>query len=135
MRVLGDYIGERDLKISIENNSKKYNCNFLNTINEIGEICKLINHKNIKIMIDLGNCIMEDDNIFDILKYQKLINHIHISSPFMNDFIDYNKEINTEFRYLLEKINYKGIISLEFLNDSNLEYLNKSLSNFTKLFQ
>lgn len=133
MRDLGNYIGERDLIISIENNSKKYNCNFLNTITEIGEMCKLINHKNIKIMIDLGNCIMEDDEIDDILKYPKLINHIHISVPYMKDFIDYNEEKYIKFKLLLQKINYNKIISLEFLNNSNLEYLNKSLSNFTKL--
>ena len=133
MRDLGNYIGERDLIISIENNSKKYNCNFLNTITEIGEMCELINHKNIKIMIDLGNCIMEDDEIDDILKYPKLINHIHISVPYMKDFINYNEEKYIKFKLLLQKINYNKIISLEFLNNSNLEYLNKSLSNFTKL--
>lgn len=51
----------------------------------------------------------------------------------MKDFIDYNEEKYIKFKLLLQKINYNKIISLEFLNNSNLEYLNKSLSNFTKL--
>ena len=57
-RRLGEYIGENDLTICIEPNSKKYNCNYINTIKEAGELVKTINQKNIKMMVDIGNAIM-----------------------------------------------------------------------------
>jgi sugar phosphate isomerase/epimerase len=132
---LGDYIGERDVIISIENNSKKYDCNYLNTINDVGKIVNKINHPKIKMMVDVGNCVMEDDNIEDLLNYKDIINHIHISSPFMNPLINYNSNLYSDFIKLLKKINYDKIISLEFLNDNENEVkiLNDSICNFLEL--
>jgi len=135
-RKLGNYIGERNLIISIENNSKKYKCNYLNTINKVGEIVQKINHPNIRMMIDIGNCVMENDNIYDLIKYKSIINHIHISMPYMKPFINYNKDEYITFINILKEINYDKIVSLEFLNNDGDELinLNKSLNNFINLF-
>ena len=134
---LGKYIGDNNLMISIENNSKKYNCNYLNTIKEVGEIVIKINHKNIRMMVDIGNCIMENDNLNDILIYKDLINHIHISMPFMKQFISYNKEEYNKFIGLLRNIDYNKVISLEMLSseENELSNINKSLNNFVTIFQ
>ena len=136
-RKLGEYIGGNDLVISIENNSKKYNCNYLNTIKEVGEIVRKINNKNIRMMIDIGNCIMENDNLNNILIYKDLINHIHISMPFMKQFIGYNKQEYNKFIGLLRNINYDKVISLEMLSskENELSDINKSLNNFVTIFQ
>jgi sugar phosphate isomerase/epimerase len=141
---LGNYINNRDLILSLENNSKLYNCNFLNTIDEVGEITLKINHHKIKIMVDIGNCLMENDNIENMIKYKGIINHIHISTAFMkplNDvFINNNNEYIVYYKKfidILKKINYDKVISLEFLNnDENNELvnLNESLYNFINLF-
>jgi sugar phosphate isomerase/epimerase len=132
---LGDYIGERDIIISIENNSKKYECNYLNNIKEVGEIVNKINNSHIKMMVDIGNCIMENDNIENIYYYKDIINHIHISMPFMNTFDNYNTKIYTKLLGILKEINYNKIVSLEFINNNvnRLENLNISLSNFVNL--
>jgi len=129
---LGNYINDRDLIISIENNSKKYDCNYLNTIEEVGEFVIKINHTKIKMMVDIGNCIMENDNIENLIYYKDIINHIHISMPFLNPLINYNSKIYIQFIQILKQINYDKVISLEFLNnnENELEKLNKSLSNF-----
>lgn len=136
MSELGNYIGTRKLIISIENNSKKYNCNYLNTIEQVGEIVKKINNPNIKMMVDIGNCIMENDNITNIIKYKDLINHIHISMPFMKPLIKYNQIEYTNFINLLKNINYDKIISLEFLNNNEkdeVKLLDNTLNNFVNL--
>ena len=146
MTELGNYINERDLIISIENNSKKYNCNFLNTIDEVGMITLKINHPKIKMMVDIGNMIMENDNLENIVNYKDIIYHIHISTPFMkplnNLFCNGNGNSNNityykKFITILNQIDYNKIISLEFLNnDENNELvnLNESLYNFINLF-
>lgn len=131
---LGDYIGNNNLKICIENNSKLYNCNFLNNIKEVGEMVKEINNNNIAMVIDIGNCIMENDNINDILIYSKYIKHIHISNPFLNYFINYNKNYYKNFMNVLKKINYKGIITLEFVGKDDINNFNISLKNFKNIF-
>jgi len=141
MNELGNYINDRDLIISLENNSKQYNCNFLNTINEVGDITLKINNPKIKMMVDIGNCLMENDNFENIIKYKDIIMHIHISTLFMkplnNVFINNNIVYYKKFIDILKQIDYDKIISLEFINnDENTELtnLNESLYNFTNLF-
>ncbi len=136
-RQIGDYIGERDITISIENNSREYKCNFLNTIQETGDMVMSINHKKIKMMIDIGNCIMEADNLNDIYNYKDVINHIHISMPFMRPFINYNREQYLKFRDIIHKISYSKVISLEFLSQQSkdeLTCINNSLRSFIEFF-
>jgi sugar phosphate isomerase/epimerase len=127
---MGDYIGDNNLKICIENNSKLYNCNFLNTINEVSQIVKKINHKNIAMMVDVGNCLMENDNIEDMLINKKYIKHIHISKPFLDYFINYNVIYYNNFMKILKKMKYNEIITLEFVGKNDLNNFITSLKNF-----
>jgi hypothetical protein len=133
-RELGDYIGDNNLKICIENNSKKYGCNYLNTISEVGNIVTKINHKNIKMMVDIGNVIMEQDNINDMYTYTNILYNIDIANPNMKPFLDC-ESFHTEFIQLLHKINYDKKMNLEMIiHASNsmdeLDILFKSLLNY-----
>ena len=100
-------------------------------------------------MVDIGNMIMENDNLENIVNYKDIIYHIHISTPFMkplnNLFCNSNNNSNNnsiinyykKFITILNQIDYNKIISLEFLNnDENNELvnLNESLYNFINLF-
>jgi len=132
MKELGNYIGQNELYLCIENNSKKYNCNFLNTIDDVGKIVKKINKKNIKMVVDIGNCIMENDNLDDIIKYKEQIEHIHFSRPYLDYFINIEKKEYNKVKEILKKINYDKNITLEFLdNNNNILLMNQSLKNFT----
>ena len=133
---LGDYIEDRELIICIENNSKKYNCNYLNTIDQVGKIVNKIDHKNIKMMIDIGNCIMDNDDISNLVEYKDLIYHIHISAPYMKPLIKYNKNLYNKYAKLLNLINYNKIISLEFINENTnkINTLKQCIYNFRTLF-
>jgi len=129
-RIVGDICNLNGVILCIENNSKLYNCNFLNTIKEVGNFLIKVNHSHIKMMVDIGNCIMECDNLDDIYNYVNIIEHIHISSEKMEKFINVNN-YHTEFIKILKNINYEKIITLEFLNnDGDILKLNESLYNF-----
>jgi sugar phosphate isomerase/epimerase len=125
---IGDYIGENELKICIENNSKQYGCNYLNTISEVGDIVTKIGHPNIKMMVDIGNAIMENDNLDDINKYSNNIYNIDISRENMKPFIERDIR-HIEFINILKNINYNKKMNLEMLiNDKDeLNILNNSL--------
>lgn len=137
-RELGDYIGDNDLKICIENNSKVYECNYLNTIAEVGKIVKKINHKNIKMMVDIGNAVMENDSLEDIYKFSDVIYNIDIALPKM-DYLSsiHNKNINY-FLYILNRIQYNGNKNLEMLikeetPELELEKIVGSIKNFIEI--
>ena len=74
--------------------------------------------------------------ILNIIKYKDLINHIHISMPFMKPLIKYNQIEYTNFINIYKNINYDKIISLEFLNNNEndeLKLLDETLNNFVNL--
>ena len=132
-RKVGDYIGENELKICIENNSKQYGCNYLNTISQVGDIVTKIGHNNIKMMVDVGNAIMENDNLNDIYKYTNIIYNIDIAIENMKPFIEYGDR-HKEFIEILKNINYGKKMNLEMVinatNDTDeLNILCKSLNN------
>jgi sugar phosphate isomerase/epimerase len=135
---IGDYIEDNDLHICIENNSKSYGCNYLNSIKEVGEIVNKINHKKIKMMIDIGNVIMEDDNLDYLNDYKELLYNVDIANESMKPFIQDKSEIHNNFITILKQNNYNKKINLEMLLKANgpceeLELLNKSLHNFINL--
>jgi sugar phosphate isomerase/epimerase len=134
-RELGHYIGNHELKICIEPNSKKYGCNYINTIQEAGELVRQINNKNIKMMVDIGNIMMENDNIEDIYLYKDILCNVDISQEHMLDFRKPN-QYHKRFVKILQDINYKNNKTLEMLiktDEDELEILRKSLYNFIRL--
>ncbi len=88
-------------------------CNFINSVEEGGEIVKEINHPNFQLLADLYHMKMENEGPESIVKYGKLIKHIHIAEKqdravpgtFNEDFRPYFNA--------LKKIRYKGKISIE----------------------
>jgi sugar phosphate isomerase/epimerase len=133
---LGEYCVNKNITICIEPNSKKYNCNYINTIKEAGIIVKKINKENIKMMVDIGNLIMENDDINDIYNYSELICNIDIAQENMIDF-SRPHILNEKFKNILNNINYNKILNLEMLiNDelNELEILNNSLINFINIY-
>lgn len=132
---LGNYCLNKDIIICIENNSKKYNCNFLNTIEEVGNIVKKINHPNIKMMVDNGNAIMEIDKLDNMIKYKDLIYNIDVSQENMQDFSNPDP-INNLYSKILKDMMYEHKINLEMIinKENELDVLIKSLYNFIKIY-
>jgi sugar phosphate isomerase/epimerase len=132
-RELGHYIGDNDLKICIENNSKLYDCNYLNTINEVGEIVTKINHKNIRMMVDIGNAVMENDILSSIYKYSNIIYNVDIALPNMTPLTSKKDNNIRYFINILNNIGYRKNVNLEMLikEDTPELELNKLIVSLT----
>ena len=134
---IGDYIGDNNLTICIEPNSKLYSCNYINTIKQAGNIVRKINNKNIKLMLDIGNIIMENDNINDMIDYIDILYNVDISSKNMCPFIEITNS-HKQFIQIIKSSNYKNKLNLEMIlhNDNaelELELLVTSLNSFILL--
>jgi sugar phosphate isomerase/epimerase len=133
---IGNYLKNKNVKICIENNSKKYKCNFINTIEECSNIVRKINNKNIKMMIDLGNAVMENDNWYYLKQYMDIIYNIDVAHPYMRDYSEIH-ESNEIFNFVIKNNNYDKMVNLEMLikdENNELELLCKSLTNFIYLY-
>uniref|UniRef100_A0A6C0I8E6 Xylose isomerase-like TIM barrel domain-containing protein n=1 Tax=viral metagenome TaxID=1070528 RepID=A0A6C0I8E6_9ZZZZ len=129
---IGDYCMSKKVIICIEPNSKKYGCNFLNTIHEVGNIVNKIDNQNIKMMIDIGNAIMENDNLNDIYQYTDILYNVDISTEFMKSFTNPHKSVYN-LKHILNDIGYKHKINLEML-PLDLQDLRISLNFFINIF-
>lgn len=133
---LGDYCKNKNITLCIEPNSKKYGCNFINTIDEAAELISEIGSSHIKLMVDLGNIIMEDDDISKVILLKDEIGHVQISQEFLDNF-KHPHSTNSIFSYYLNNVLfYDGMISLEMLNktENEIETLFVSILNFINLY-
>ena len=132
---VGIYCENKDIIICIENNSKQYNCNYLNTIEECEKIVRQIDKSNIKLMVDLGNSVMENDKWYYLETKMDIISNIDVSNPNMSNFVEPH-ESNRIFTHILNYNKYKKKINLEMLikEENELEILIKSLKNFVNIY-
>ncbi len=133
---LGEYCETKNITICIENVSNKYGCNFLNKIEDCVNIVNLINHPNVKTMVDIGNAIMEKDEWYRLNNTMN-INHIDVSNEYLNPLTNNDLIIHKLFNIVIEHIKYNGIINLEFLTtncDDELSSICNSLTHFINIY-
>jgi sugar phosphate isomerase/epimerase len=99
-----------NVKVCIEPNSKLYGCNFMTNIFETITILKELNCSNIKLHIDTGNMMMENDNILNIANTVPYLESIHISDHNLGYI---NNSLHKDFSEIFEYINYNKYITLE----------------------
>ena len=133
---IGIHCREKNIVICIENNSKEYNCNYINTINECEKLVRQIDSSNVKMMVDLGNALMENDEYNYLKNKMDIIHNIDVAEPYMKPFSSPH-EANYTFKNVLKDNRYNKNINLEMLikNDENeIETLNNSLINFINIY-
>lgn len=105
-----------NIYISLEPVSKKYGVYFLNNIDEVFKFIKKLKKKNIKLLLDTGNCKNEKlDFKKKYIKYKKLINHVQLSNVQIDNF-----KINTIKKELnfFKKIKFKKTLTIEHFSNS-----------------
>lgn len=76
MREVSKYAELNHVCVCIEPNAKDYGCNFINKLDEAKQIVKDIGSPYVKVNVDTGNLVMEDD-ILDI--DSEYIGHVQVS--------------------------------------------------------
>lgn len=112
-KTLGDYAYSRGIRFCIEPNPKEYGTNFLNTTEDAFNFVLKVNSLGLKVNLDLGTIILNNERINNVVNKNilSLIGHIHISEPYLNTII---KRIESkELIDLLKKYNYPYWISIE----------------------
>lgn len=123
-RILAREAKKFNIIISLESNPRIYGSNFLNDIYETHKLVKLVNRKNIKLILDTGELLVNKNiNINKIIKRTiNQINHVHISEPYLDKIknVIFFKNIIA----LLKKHKYKKWISIEMRNTKKNNFFN-----------
>ena len=120
---VGDYAVGKNIYFCIEPNSSKYGCKFVINSEEGNTLIDGVNSLGFKLHLDIGNMIMEDEDIVScIYRYRENIKHVHFSAPFLK-LLDQQK---VDYNYLYSYINniLPDIkISIEMLNQTNIDII------------
>lgn len=80
---ISDYAESKGTVMSLEPNPVIYNTNFINTTKEAFDFCRNSGAKNLKVNVDLGTIIYNNESLDCVRENMDLVNHIHISEPYL----------------------------------------------------
>lgn len=116
---IGNYCKQYDIIFCIEPNSKEYGCDFITNSVEGRCMVNKINHPNIKLHLDIGCMLLENENVLDsILDNFDILEHIHFSAKHLKKLTNDNISYAWLYNELL-KNNYSKMISIEMLNQND----------------
>ncbi len=110
-RRLGTVAVAHGVVLALEANPKIYATNFMNTTAEAIAVCKQVASPGVGINLDLGAIIENDEALSDALDNLSLVNHIHISEPWLE--LIKRRTLYRELFDELKKRAYKKYISIE----------------------
>jgi D-psicose/D-tagatose/L-ribulose 3-epimerase len=110
---IGDYAYDNGGVLCIEPNPVSYGTNFINSTFEALKFVKLINNPGLKINVDTGTIIENQEDFYSILRgSMDYIGHVHVSEPFLNP-IDRTRSEHKGLSSLLEAEGYSQYVSIE----------------------
>ena len=108
---LGDYAASKNTCIGMEANPAIYGTNFVNTTEEAIELINEVDSDGFKLNLDVGTMIQNNESISILTGRIHLINHVHISEPFLKKLE--HRTLHRELLELLKLENYTGFVSIE----------------------
>ena len=97
--------------LCLEPNPKEYGANFLTTTKETYNFVKMLNHPCIKLQLDVGELILNDEKNTVIDICSDMIGHVHISEPQLKP-IGTNQDEHLVFSPLIKKLKSNKTIEM-----------------------
>lgn len=129
---LGQYAVSKGTVLSIEPNPTIYGTNFINTTMEAYEFVKSIDSKGIKVNVDLGTMIYNEEDVSMICSIIDWVNHIHISEP---NLLPIERRImHQRLAQLLRDTNYTGFVSIEMKTIEDIQHIKDTITYVKGVF-
>jgi sugar phosphate isomerase/epimerase len=126
------YACEHRRVIALEPNPPVYNTNFINTTEEAFELCNKINSVGLRVNIDLGTVLYNNENLNEIKSNIHLVHHIHISEPLLA--LIEKRTIHYELKNILNGTNYQGYVSIEMKNTGDIGIVKQAVRYIREVF-
>ena len=130
--LVGNVAKKYDVILAIEPNPAIYGTNFLNTTEEVVKFVRRLNLGNVRINYDMGTAIYNSEPLSILRDNISLINHIHISEPWLERPIIEDK--HKRMAKTLRDLQYKNYVSLEMKEQANTELAKKTIKKFISVF-
>ena len=124
---VGSYAYNSNTYFAIEANPPIYGTNYINSTSDAFEICKQMKNPGIRVNLDVGTMIQNNEPVDIIVDDFEWINHIHISEPYLKPI--QKRELHQELFDRLRELRYDKYISIEMGNNNDIEQL-KEIINY-----
>ncbi len=129
---ISDFAYDYQTCIGLEANPVIYNTNFINTTKEALEFVRTVKSPGLKLNLDLGTMIYNDENTNMLLGEVELVNHVHISEPGLKEIN--KRKIHNKLYELLLKGGYDGYISIEMNSECDFNNVEKHMKYIKDVF-
>lgn len=129
---IADYAAGNGCVIAFEPNPEIYGTNFINTVSEAIMLVRDIKNLGFKINLDTGTIIANAENLDDISQNIRLVNHVHISEPFLKPIE--RRGLNKDLAGILSGTEYAGFVSVEMANTNCIDDIKNAARYLCEVF-
>lgn len=130
---LGDYAARKGTILAIEPNPTIYGTNFINTTNQAFDFVKKVQSDGLKVNVDFGTILQNQEELNIIFDNMNLVNHIHISEP--NLVKIEKREEHKRLAEYLKSIDYQRYVSIEMKKTEEIEEIKKVIEYVVGIFE
>ncbi len=125
---VAEYAKKNGCFIALEPNPSIYGTNFINTTKQALDYCARIKNPGLKVNIDFGTIVNNEENPADIFGDLSLISHIHISEPYLIP------PQPRDVHHAIKDFAYDRYVSLEMATPDDVDIFKHSALYLSKLF-
>jgi len=129
---LGCFAIEHNTVIALEANPLIYGTNFLNTTSDTIDFVKKVNCDGLKVNLDTGTIIQNNENITSYAGDFSLISHVHISEP--NLELIQKRQLHNMIADMLRQNVYNNYVSIEMKYSNNIDKIKKVIRYIKSVF-
>jgi sugar phosphate isomerase/epimerase len=115
---IGEYAVSHHTTVSLEPNPTLYHTRFMNYTEQAVEMAYKSGSEGIKVNVDLGTIICNEEDINYLKQVPEYIHHVHISEPGLN--VIEHRELHKQLFSVLTSIGYDRFVSIEMGNKGDL---------------
>lgn len=130
---IGKYAAEKNTVFAFEPNPVIYGTNFINTTTQALDFVKACNVEGLKVNLDLGTVIYNEEDLSVLENNLNWINHIHISEPYLEAI--QKRSLHQELAFILKNGKYKNYVSIEMKGGSDLQKIKETLQYIQDVFK
>lgn len=128
---IGYYAAEHNTVIALEPNPTIYNTRFMNYTEQAVEMAYKSSSAGIKVNVDLGTIIYNEEDVNYLKQIPDYINHVHISEPGLN--LLESRELHNQLFAVLKNVAYDRFVSIEMGNKGDLTKVKDIITHIKKI--
>ena len=128
---IGDFASEHNTVIALEPNPTIYNTRFMNYTEQAVEMAYKSSSEGIKVNVDLGTIVYNEEDINYLKQIPEYINHVHISEPGLN--LIEKRDLHNQLFAALNETGYNRFVSIEMGNKGNLQAVKETIEYIKSL--